>query len=166
MKFSWLSAALGLAAVASAVLGGVFFAFSDFVMKSLAKAQAPAGIEVMQIINREVFGSLFGRLLWAELLIALLLAGYACLHFDRRSSALIVAGGALYVFGVGAVSGAFNVPMNNRLDVMDLSTAETALYFKNRFVSDWSFWNHVRTLACVAATTCYLWAAAWQLQAN
>ncbi|MGI9030825.1 MAG: hypothetical protein ACR2HP_12705 [Ilumatobacteraceae bacterium] len=38
-------------AVGSVVVGGVFFAFSTFVMKGLAGLPAPTGIAAMQAIN-------------------------------------------------------------------------------------------------------------------
>jgi hypothetical protein len=46
-------------AFAMALVAGVFMAFSDFVMRSLRVAAPGAGIEAMQQINREVYGSVF-----------------------------------------------------------------------------------------------------------
>ena len=42
-----------IGAVGSGLVGGVFFAFSTFVMSGLRKAPAPAGIAAMQSINRQ-----------------------------------------------------------------------------------------------------------------
>ena len=46
---------LQFAVLAYALLGGVFLAFSDFIMRSLAHTSGMGGVEVMQVINREVF---------------------------------------------------------------------------------------------------------------
>ncbi len=45
--------------LAYAFIGGVFLAFSDFIMRSLAMTGGHGGIEAMQVINREVFRWVF-----------------------------------------------------------------------------------------------------------
>jgi uncharacterized membrane protein len=45
---------------------------------------------------------------------------------------------------------AFNVPRNNALARTEPEGAETAAYW-NRYVSEWTAWNHVRVLAGIAA---------------
>ncbi len=47
------------ALLGSAVIGGVFFAFSSFVMKALARVPASAGIGAMQSINVVVLNASF-----------------------------------------------------------------------------------------------------------
>jgi uncharacterized membrane protein len=44
-----------------------------------------------------------------------------------------------------------NVPMNNRLDAADPASAEGTRIWTD-YLSRWTPWNHVRALACVAAT--------------
>ena len=46
-------------ALVSAVVGGVFLSFSDFIMRGLALARPAGGIEAMQQINRTVLRSIF-----------------------------------------------------------------------------------------------------------
>jgi uncharacterized membrane protein len=45
----------------------------------------------------------------------------------------------------------FNVPLNNRLSVLNPDTAEAAKYWLT-YLSEWVRWNHVRTIASVMAT--------------
>ncbi|MGC3940326.1 hypothetical protein ACOTTU_21185 [Roseobacter sp. EG26] len=45
--------------LAYAFIGGVFLAFSEFIMRSLAMTGGHGGIEAMQVINREVFPWVF-----------------------------------------------------------------------------------------------------------
>jgi len=45
--------------VAYALVGGVFLAFSDFIMRSLSHTGGVGGVEAMQVINREVFRWVF-----------------------------------------------------------------------------------------------------------
>ena len=47
------------AILAYALIGGVFLAFSDFIMRSLARTSGTGGVEAMQVINREVFRWVF-----------------------------------------------------------------------------------------------------------
>ena len=157
MRSFWFGGGLVVGALICAVLGGVFMTFSDVVMRSLAKASR--GAEAMQIINREVFTSVFGVLLWTMLAIALTCMAYACLNWQERTVAPVLVGGMFYVVGVGVVSGMFNVPMNHVLEGLDWRQPETAAYFQNTFVPDWKLWNHVRTLSCMVTSFCFLYAA-------
>ncbi len=52
-----------IAVIATALVAGAFLTFSDFTMRSLAAANSETGIEVMQWINRKVYGSSFLALL-------------------------------------------------------------------------------------------------------
>ena len=48
-----------LAVLAYALVGGVFLAFSDFIMRALSLTGGSGGAEAMQAINREVFRWVF-----------------------------------------------------------------------------------------------------------
>ena len=50
---------LHIAVLAYALVAGVFLAFSDFIMRSLAITSGSGGVEAMQAINREVFRWIF-----------------------------------------------------------------------------------------------------------
>ena len=73
-----------------------------------------AGLEVMQVINREVFKSVFMVLLPGWSAISPLLIAYAWLNFKGQVAFLVMAGGTVYLVGVFAVSMVFNVPMNKQ----------------------------------------------------
>ncbi len=133
-------------------------------MRSLDRASTSAGVEVMQVINREVMHSIFGVLLLSMFALSLLIVGYAGIYLKHPASGLIVAGGMILLIGVFGVSGAVNVPMNTRLDGMDHALAEAAFYWKNSYFPKWTFWNHVRVIACLASASCYLVACSWLIQ--
>jgi uncharacterized membrane protein len=153
---SWFFAIIEISVIACAVLGGVFLTFSDFVMPSLDKAETAAGVEVMQIINREVFKSVFMVLFFGMAALSPLLIGYAYFYVGGPAMALIAAGGAIYLLGVFSVTAVFNVPMNNMLGAMDFSSADAASYWKLTYFPKWTFWNWVRAIACAASATCFL----------
>ncbi len=141
--------------IACGLIAGVFLAFSDFVMKSLFTAQPAGGIEAMQLINRKVYGSAFLLLLVAMLVVSMVLAFYALIYMTGSAAGWIIAGCALYVIGVFAVTVVFNVPMNQRLDAMDHESTEAASYW-TVYASSWTLWNHVRTFASAASAASFL----------
>ena len=149
-----LEVALVAATLSAGLVAGIFLTFSDFVMRALGRAHAGAGIEAMQLINRVVYRSLFMVLLigLSVASIALALAGVA--FVGGAVAWWLVAGGAAYVLGVMAVTGGKNVPMNHRLDRQDPGSPEAQDLWQT-YLRDWTRWNHLRTLASVAAMLCY-----------
>ena len=156
MTASWFFVVLEISVIACGVVSGVFLTFSDFVMRSLNGAKTAAGVEVMQVINREVFRSVFMFLLLGMSALSPFLIGYAYFRIEGPASALIIAGGAIYFAGVFVVSLVFNVPMNNRLDAREYSGPEAATYWTNTYMPHWTFWNYVRAIASVGSAVCYL----------
>ena len=63
--------------LAYALVAGVFLAFSDFIMRSLAITNGSGGVEAMQAINREVFRWIFMALFLGMAPVSLAIAGYA-----------------------------------------------------------------------------------------
>lgn len=59
MTSQWFIYACFVIGLTSALVAGVFLAFSDFVMRGLIKATPTSGIESMQAINRPVLRSVF-----------------------------------------------------------------------------------------------------------
>ncbi|MEM8775874.1 MAG: anthrone oxygenase family protein [Pseudomonadota bacterium] len=134
------------AAYTFALLAGVFLAFSDFIMRSLRAASPAAGIEAMQEVNRKVYRSVFltGFLVMAP--VSAILVWYALVHVDGASSIWFATGGVIYIGGTFLVTVLGNVPMNKRLDEMDLRERATADYW-NEYSVGWTRLNHLRTVA-------------------
>ncbi len=156
MTPTWVFVLCEVSVIACALVSGVFLTFSDFVMRSLDGAKTAAGVEVMQVVNREVYRSLFMLLLLGMAALAPFLIGAAYLRVAGSPSAWITAGGALYLAGVFAVTLVFNVPMNKRLDALDHAGPEAAAYWKTTYVPRWSFWNHLRAIASAGSAVCFL----------
>ncbi len=164
MTPAWYFILCEISVIACGVVSGVFLTFSDFVMRSLDGARTAAGVEVMQVINREVFRSVFMVLLLGMSALSPFLIGYAYFRMAGSASALIMAGGAIYLAGVFVVTLVFNVPMNNRLDAREYSGTEAAIYWTNTYMPRWTFWNYVRAIASAASAICYLIASVWLAQ--
>lgn len=138
------------ALLGSALVGGIFFTFSSFVMKALARVPAPEGISAMQsinvvVINRSFFGAFFGTAL-----LCLAAAGLALTSLDRASSVFLVAGALLYIVGTLLVTVIGNVPLNDRLAAVAATETSARLVWQD-YLERWTTWNHVRTAAAMAA---------------
>lgn len=141
-----------LCALGSGLVAGVFYAFSTFVMKALGRLPPAQGIAAMQSINIVVINPWFMAALFGTALLCLAVLG---LSFRGGAPAgLPIAGGLLYVLGTIGVTIAFNVPRNNSLARMNPVAAEAAALWTD-YLSTWTRWNHVRTLAALAAAAAF-----------
>lgn len=146
----WYVMTAQVSVLAFAALGGVFLAFSDFIMRSLALSGAPAGIEVMQTINREVFRWVFMALFLGMAPVSLVLAGHGLL-VQGNTGGLIGLAGVVYLLGVFGVTVAGNVPLNEALAGMDAASAEAKALWQDRYLPRWTLFNTARTVACFLA---------------
>lgn len=136
--FSVLAA---LAAVATGLAGGVFSAFSTFVMSGLRRLDPAAGAAAMRSINRTAVQPPLMVLLAASVLLP---AAAAVLGLVRGEAGTgwALAGAVVALVGLLGVTAAGNVPLNDRLDAAtDPATVWVAT------VPRWLAWNHVRTAA-------------------
>ena len=140
-----LTSALGCGLVA-----GVFFAFSTFVMPALKRLPAAQGIAAMQSINKLAVTPAFMAALFGTAVACLGLVAWAVISSGERPTALVIAGGALYLVGTIGVTIACNVPLNDGLAMLHPQDAGAASRWAE-YVTKWTAWNHVRTVAALAA---------------
>jgi len=138
------------AAVGCGLMAGVYFAFSAFVMVALDRLGQAQAIAVMNAINIVIVKSPFMPVFLATTLASAALAAIAMLRWNQPGSLLLLASGVLYVLGMFMVTVACNVPLNDALAAVDPSAAAAAEVWA-RYLKDWTFWNHVRTVASTAA---------------
>lgn len=137
-----------VAILAYAMIGGVFLAFSDFIMRSLSLARGAGGVEVMQAINRMVVRRVFIALFLGTAAVSGVIAVHAATSLSHPAGTPILLAGLVYLFGCFGVTVVFNVPLNEALARMDPSGEETRAYWTGTYLPRWTFWNTVRTLAC------------------
>ena len=137
-------------AVGSGLNGGVFFAFSSFVMPALARLRPAEGAAAMQSINVMAVTPVFMTALFGTgaLCIAVIVAGLAAL--DESYGGWLVAGGAVYLAGTIVLTMLYHVPRNNALAAVDPATPEAARLWE-RYLSEWTGGNHVRAAAGAVA---------------
>ena len=148
----WFLLLCALALTAYAAIGGIFLAFSDFIMRSFDLVRNQAGIEAMQVLNVEIIRSVFMVLFMGLAILSLVIVVYAAFTLDGTPRRLLLLAGLSYLVGVFVVTAAGNVPLNNRLAAMDPSTAQTLVFWKQTYMTRWVNLNSLRTLACFLAS--------------
>ncbi|MCI4665767.1 MAG: DUF1772 domain-containing protein [Neomegalonema sp.] len=148
----WFALLCQFSLIAFALLGGVFLAFSDFIMRSLSQMRASGGVEAMQIINREVFRYVFIPLFMIMAPVSLLIAGYAYAALPGAAAMLLIAAALVYVFGCFGVTVFLNVPLNEALAKMDTDGGAALEFWRATYLPRWTLWNSVRTAACLLAS--------------
>jgi uncharacterized membrane protein len=143
-----------IAALGSALVAGVFFAFSAFVMRALARLPAAHGIAAMQSINVVVLNPWFLGVFLGTAAICVGAALAAVALWPQPRGAWLGTGSALYLAGSLGVTMACNVPRNNRLAALRPDDADAAGVWA-AYLHAWTRWNHVRTAASLAAATAF-----------
>jgi uncharacterized membrane protein len=139
------------AAVGSALVAGLMFAFSTSVMPALGRRPDAEGIAAMQAMNSAILNPVFGLVFGGTAVLSLLLAVTAPFTTDDPHATLRAIGGALYVVGTFGVTIVVNVPMNNALDELDPASDQGTSYWRT-YLRRWTAWNHVRALLGTAAS--------------
>lgn len=154
-----MSEALSLASCAAllgvAIVGGVFFAFSSFVMGALARVPEPEGMRAMQsinvvVINRSFMGSFMGSAVICAVVVVL-----AMRNFEAPGALFSLAGAVLYLVGTFGTTIAGNVPLNERLAEVDASDAQSTAVWR-AYLDRWTRLNTLRTVAAVLAAVLLL----------
>lgn len=138
------------AILGSALVAGVFFAFSAFVMKALAQLPSEQGMRVMQSINVVVLNRLF-------LTVFIVLLVLSILNWRDPKSMCLLIGCMFYLLGSFLVTSVYNVPLNDALASLDPKDTKNVSLWKE-YVSKWTAWNHVWTFASIAALASLLFA--------
>ncbi len=137
------------AILSSAVIGGVFFAFSSFIMGSLGRLPSEQGIAAMQsinivVINKSFLGTFFGTAILCIVLIVMAFTGDAGIPWQ------VTVGAFAYLVGTILVTVAGNVPLNNELANQE-PRSEQAKQVWDKYLVVWTRLNTVRTVAALVA---------------
>ena len=142
------------AAVGSGVVAGVFFAFSTFVMRGLGRLPAPQGIAAMQAINAAAPTPLFMLALFGTVPVCVALIVWAVTSSGEPGATHVLVASGLYLVAPALTIG-YHVPRNNALATLDPSSVGSAQLWA-RYLKLWTTWNHVRTLAPMAAAAVFI----------
>ena len=137
-------------ALGCGLMAGFFFAFSVAVMKALARLPAREGMAAMNSINVVVINPLFLTVLLGTAVACVLVIISALVRWHNPGAIWLLVGGALYLVGSFLVTAVFNVPKNNALAAVDPASTDGARVWAS-YVTSWTAWNHVRTVAALVA---------------
>jgi uncharacterized membrane protein len=142
-----------IGALSSALVAGMFYAFSSFVMAALGRLPGNEGINAMNSINVTVITPSFMVLFMGSALLGIVLGGWALLSISQFDSQLVLLACLLYVVGCFGVTMVFNVPLNNQLAVT--SPTDGSVFWQS-YLQTWTMWNTVRTVAAALASVVFV----------
>ncbi|MFE6969697.1 anthrone oxygenase family protein [Isoptericola sp. NPDC057653] len=135
---------LVLTTLVTGLAGGVFAAFSTFVVAGLRRVAPDDAAAAMAGINADAVRPPFMTLFGAAVVVPVV-TGVIGLVGGYDGAWLVVACAVVVLVGMLGVTAAANVPLNDRLAASPDAAGWAA------FDRPWSRWNHVRTVACAAA---------------
>lgn len=133
---------------------GVFFTFSSFVMKALARLPPAQGLAAMQSINVVAVTPAFMTALFGTAAACLALAVWALADWRDPFGPYLLGGSTLYLVGTIGLTIAYHVPRNEALATVEPQSAEAAGHW-DRYCADWTRWNHARAAAALAAAAAF-----------
>ena len=155
LSLAYVSLGAGLV---SALVGGVFLSFSDFIMRGLLMGEPRGGAEAMQMINITVLKSIFLTSFLALAPGSVVLAGLAWFMIAGVAKWWLIWAALIYVTSVLFVTIGANVPMNKRLAVLTPGDPQTDTYWRF-YGARWTGWNHVRTIGSIMTSACFMMGA-------
>jgi uncharacterized membrane protein len=138
------------AALGSALIAGVFFAFSTFVMAALRRLPAEQGMAAMQHINITVINPWFIGVFMGTAAACVAAAVAVVADWNGASGPLVLIAAALYLVGSIGLTSGYHQPRNLALARLDPDGAEVSRQW-TAYLEAWVPANHVRTIACLIA---------------
>jgi uncharacterized membrane protein len=145
-----------LSALGAAVTGGVFFAFSNFVMRAFDRLPPGEAIAAMNSINITVINPLFMAMLFGTGVLCAIDIAIAMRYWAPVGAGYLAAGAIVYLVTSIGVTMLGNVPLNVALAKAQSRGADDWA----RYRTAWTRWNHVRTIGCAAAAALIIQAMA------
>jgi uncharacterized membrane protein len=158
--------ALVLATLLCGLVAGLLFGFAVVAMPGINSLDDRGFIRSFQAMDRVIQDNqpLF-MVAWVGSVIALVattLVGFG--RLQGQELGLLVAAAVIYVVGVQLPTAVINIPLNNRLQLVDTDQAgeDELAAERQRFESRWNRWNNIRA-ALSAGTTALLLVVVLQL---
>ena len=143
-----------IAVLGCGLMGGVFFAFSPFVMKALSGLPLREGIAEMQSINVAALNRWFMGAFFGTAVVCVLALVFSLLRWREPGTLCVFVGSMLHLVGSLMVTAVFHVPRNNSLASIPPTDSGVASHWAD-YLAAWTAWNHVRTAASLAAAASF-----------
>lgn len=121
------------------IMIGLYFIFSNTVMKSLKNMES--GADVMVEINRVIVNPVFMAIF--------ILSGVGSVYFIFTAEGALRISGVIFFIGTTVITIIKNVPLNNKLE--EKVAPNLRKEFWREYLQRWVFWNHLRTLSGITS---------------
>jgi uncharacterized membrane protein len=157
--------ALIVATFLCSLVAGFLFAFAVVAMPGMKRLNDREFIRAFQVIDRVIQDNqpLF-LLVWVGSVLALVLAAVLGVrHLDDSGRLLMIVSTLAYLLGVQLPTVTINLPLNNRLQALDVDamSEEQHRAARAQFESRWNCWNAVRTVVASVVSAMLLVLLAW-----
>ena len=143
--------------IMTGLMAGIYFAFSVFIMKSLAGLPATEGAHAMNAINDVIVRSGFLPLFFLSTLAHMGFAVWTLWYGEGLQAQLSIAAGVVYEAGMFLVTVFGNVPLNNRLQQSE-NNESRLLDVWCEYPTTWTHVNHLRTVVTSLLLTLLVYA--------
>lgn len=140
---------------------GLFYAWQVSVIPGTKKLSDLGYLESMQSINREILNPWFFIIFLGPILL-MIISGIGLYNMENSEALVWTIGAAItYLIGTIGVTAFGNVPLNNTLDVMELSGLSIAQLKEARLAYEikWNQYHLIRTTFTVISFALLLWAS-------
>lgn len=150
-----------ITAVLTALIAGLFYAYSCSVVLGLGKLSDAEYLKAMQNINREILNPVFFMSFMGTAILLPVSAFF--LRGEQSVFIFLLLATLAYLIGVFGVTVVGNVPMNDQLDRFDItgSTTEAIRQMRDNFENRWNFLNNIRTAFSVISIALTVCACIW-----
>lgn len=158
-----LNISLAITTILCCLVTGFVLAFAIVVMPGISKLSDKRYLESFKVMDKIIQDNqpLFMIVWVGSVLSVIVSAVLGFLYAGTMGLLVIVIGASVYILGVQVPTMVFNVPLNNRLQEMDLeeSPDEEVKAFRAEFERVWIRWNSIRTVNGLLATILFLYGA-------
>src|SRR5215217_837344 len=138
-----ISAAITLAMIG--VMAGIFFTFSNSVMRGLDAIDAAHAVRAMQSVNRKILNPVFLATFTLPPILAAATGGLLLWLGQTWAAVIFFLAAVTYVAGAIVPTAAVNVPLNNALDAATVpADASEAARLWSDYSTRWTRWNTLR----------------------
>lgn len=140
------------AVVLTGLSAGLFYAWSASVIPGTQKVPDNIYLETMQSINRAILNPAFFIVFFGSVVLLGIASIYE-FHTNKVVFSLMLAASISYLAGTVGVTGLGNVPLNNQLDVMQLTETSpgTMAAFRKFYETNWNRLHLIRTTFAVVS---------------
>ena len=166
METSIKSLILFSAVLLTGLSAGLFYAWSVSVIPGTKRVSDLTYLETMQSINKAILNPAFFLIFFGSLLTL----GVSTLQnfSSKLTFGFLLAATLLYLIGTFGVTAWGNVPLNNGLDVLDLTElgADQIAQTRRQYEAPWNRFHLIRTVCAVLAFICSLLGVWTQLSSS